>query len=212
MKQGENPARGLAQDKRRYQMTARRDAMNETRERILEATYRLWLERHYDELTLAAVAQAAGVTRQTVYRQFGTKEELLVAVGQWRAPQEDRAREVEPGDVTTAVQRVIERNEEMGDANVRALELEGRIDIIGEMLARGRRAHRAWIERVFGPSLDRVADSERDQTIMALYAATDVTVWKVLRRDFGFSRSDTEAIVSRLVQGVLSDSARKERI
>jgi len=39
---------------------------------------------------------------------------------------------------------------------------------------------------------------------MALYAATDVTIWKLLRRDFGQTRKDTEATVTLLVDGVLA--------
>jgi hypothetical protein len=38
---------------------------------------------------------------------------------------------------------------------------------------------------------------------MALYAATDVMVWKLLRRDFGRSRARTEISIVRLVEGVL---------
>ncbi len=36
---------------------------------------------------------------------------------------------------------------------------------------------------------------------MTLYAATDVTVWKLLRRDLGRSRAEAEAIIRKLVEG-----------
>lgn len=45
---------------------------------------------------------------------------------------------------------------------------------------------------------------ERDRAVLALYAATDVMVWKqLLRRDFGRSREETEAIIRQLVDGVI---------
>lgn len=190
--------------KRPYRMGTRREAVERTREQILRATYGLWLQLPYDEVTMEAVADAAGVSRQTVHRQFGSKDELIVAVAAWRGPQEDAAREVEPGDVGAAVRRLIDRNEEMGDANVRALELEGRVDAIDHMLARGRAAHRAWIEHTFDPYLPTRRGASRDRAVDALYAATDVTVWKLLRRDLGRSRSATDAVIRRMVEGVLA--------
>lgn len=187
---------------RPYRMRARREAVERTRERIFEATHDLWLDRPYDELTLDAVAERAGVTRQTVLRHFGSKDGLVLATAAWFAPAEDARRAVTPGDVAGAVARIVERNEEMGDANVRLLELEGRIDTVDELLARGRASHRVWIETTFAPLLPGDA-AERETTVLALYAATDVTVWKLLRRDLGCPAEHTGRIIATLVDGAL---------
>ena len=40
--------------------------------------------------------------------------------------------------------------------------------------------------------------------INALHAATDVYTWKLLRRDLGLSRAETERTMVGLVNGVLS--------
>ena len=45
---------------RRYRMAARMEAVGSTRERILRAAYEMWLERPYDDVTVEAVAKAAG--------------------------------------------------------------------------------------------------------------------------------------------------------
>lgn len=187
---------------RPYHMTARAEAVEQNREAILRATYQLWLERPYDELTIEAVAERAGVSRQTVHRQFGTKDELVVATAAWRGPREETERAVEPGDVAAAVERVVARYEAMGDANIRALELEGRVDAIDGMLAEGRRAHRRWVERTFGPYLPPDPGPRR-RVVDALFAATDVTLWKLLRRDLGRSAASAVAVIRHLVEGVL---------
>lgn len=191
-----------ADGRRPYRMTARREAVEQTREAILEATFDLWLQRPYDEVTVEAVAESAGVSRQTVHRQFGTKEELVVAVAEWVGPRIEAARKVEPGDVTGAVDRLVEGYETMGDANVRALELEGRVDEIDDLLAQGRASHRSWLEGVFAPHLP-ASHQQRESLVDALYAATDVMVWKLLRRDLARSRQETQATILRLVRGVL---------
>lgn len=185
-------------------MTARREAVEQTRERILAAAFDLWLGRPYDQVTLDAVAEAAEVSRQTVHRQFGSKDDLLVAVIDWRAPQEAEADDsVVPGDVAGAVAQHVSRYEQMGDAVARFLQMEGRVEAVDRLLEHGRRAHRAWLERVFHDQLRPLDPAGREQAVLALYAASDVTVWKLLRRDHGCSRPQTEAIIRRLVDGVL---------
>lgn len=189
---------------RQYRMAARMEAVGSTRERILRAAYEMWLERPYDDVTVEAVAKAAGVSRQTVVRQFGTKDDLAIAVVDWQRPTEEASRATEPGDVDGAVRRLIERYETMGDANMRVLELEGRVAAIDYLLKESRASHRGWIETAFGPLVLDRSKHQRDQTFVALYAATDVSLWKLLRRDLGQSRSDTEATVRRLIRGVLN--------
>lgn len=188
---------------RPYRMRARQEAVNETRERILEAMVDLWLERHYDEFGLGDVAERAGVSRQTVYRQFGSKDDLLVAAAEWKGPQGEAERLTAPGQVAEAIRRLVDGYELMGDANVRALELEGRVHAMDHMLKRGRAAHRTWIEHVFAPHLPPPGDAARERHILTLYAATDVMVWKLLRRDFECSRTTTERIIRDLVEGAI---------
>jgi AcrR family transcriptional regulator len=193
-----------ADRKRAYEMTARRAAVERTRERILETAYELFIALPYDEVTIDGIAEQAEVSRQTVHRQFGSKEDLVVAITDWRRPiEDDRSMQAEPGDIETAVRVQIDRYEAFGDAIVRFLELEGRIDAVDHFLEVGRDSHRAEIEHTFGPYLPSQECTERDHAVLALYAATDVMVWKLLRRDFGRSRAETETIIRSLVGGVL---------
>lgn len=185
-------------------MRARKEAVDRTRERILETMAELWLTRHYDDFTLAEVAEQAGVSRQTIHRQFGTKDELLIAMAEWKGPQGEADVVAAPGDVEDALSRLMDLYETLGDANVRALGLEGRIDAIDHLLKRGRRGHRDWIEHVFEPWLPAHGTPEREHLVMALYAATDVMQWKLLRRDFDMSVDATRQIIGRLVDGIIA--------
>jgi len=53
--------------------------VEETRERILDATVRV-MARGLASVSIPAVAQEAGVSVPTIYRHFGTKTDLLAAV------------------------------------------------------------------------------------------------------------------------------------
>jgi AcrR family transcriptional regulator len=184
-------------------MRARRESVASTRERILRAAYDQFSEQAYDQVSVESVARAAGTSRQTVIRQFGTKDQLAFAVVDWQKPREDAFRAVEPGDIDAAVTRLVDRYEEMGDANVRMLGLEGRVPAIDHLLEVSRAGHRAWIERTLLPD---GASGDLEQVVLALYAATDVTVWKLLRRDLGQTRPATESVILRLVRAVLDGS------
>jgi AcrR family transcriptional regulator len=194
-----------ARSTRPYRMTTRREAVERTRERIMQAAFELWRVQPYDDVTVDDVAALAEVSRQTVHRQFGSKDDLFAAVVDWMSPREDaRSRQPEPGDVVTAVTMLVDRYEEFGDAIVRFLDLEGRVEAVDGLLQAGRQGHRAEIEHAFGPWLDALTGAERDRAVLALYAATDVMVWKLLRRDFGRSRQDVDTIIRTLVEGVLT--------
>ncbi|WP_330350358.1 TetR/AcrR family transcriptional regulator [Streptomyces sp. NBC_00582] len=59
---------------------ARQARSRETQNRILDAGIRLLEEGGPEALTVAAVAEAAGVSVGSVYRRFGDKERLLLAI------------------------------------------------------------------------------------------------------------------------------------
>ena len=63
--------------KRRYNAAGRRAAAARRRAAIIEAATRLFLTRGYRATTMAAVAQEAGVSAETVYAVVGTKPELF---------------------------------------------------------------------------------------------------------------------------------------
>ena len=64
---------------RRYQLRKRADAMEATRRRITEAAVELHGTLGPARTTMTAVAERAGVQRQTVYRHFADEGELFGA-------------------------------------------------------------------------------------------------------------------------------------
>lgn len=192
---------------RPYQMAARANAVQRTRASILQAAYECWSEQDYDEVSLEQIAARAGVTKQTVLRVFGSKDQLAYATVDWHRPLEESQRLVEPGDVAAAVEVLVTSYERMGDANVRVLALEKRVPAIGYLLEQARKSHRGWVERVFEPFLPKRKGATYERRVMAFYAATDVTGWKLLRRDFGLNRQETAAVMLTLVSSLAEKGA-----
>jgi AcrR family transcriptional regulator len=69
---------------RRYELGKRQEALDESRVRAIEAAKALLADSSTSglpsELTMGAVAKRAGITRQTLYNQFGSRSELIEAV------------------------------------------------------------------------------------------------------------------------------------
>jgi AcrR family transcriptional regulator len=68
-----------ARPKRRYDSTQRRERAERTREQVVLAAGRVFVERGYDGATIAAIATEAGVAVETVYRSASGKAGLLAA-------------------------------------------------------------------------------------------------------------------------------------
>ncbi|HET6831942.1 MAG TPA: TetR/AcrR family transcriptional regulator [Solirubrobacterales bacterium] len=175
-----------------YRLGKRAVTRDRTRQRILEAAEDLYRKRWYDDVGLREVAADAGVALQTVVNHFGSKGGLLAAVTERVGERIDRRREeVAAGDVAGGVGVLVDEYEELGDAIVRMIALEGRVEELGPLLARGRAVHRGWVERVFATWLP-AAGRERGQRVVMLIAATDVLTWKILRREQGLTRRAAE--------------------
>ena len=184
---------------RDYRMDLRAAAADATRERILSAASEAFLERWYDDVTIAEVAKRAGVSGQTVINHFGGKDRLAAAAHERVGEQIVTLRYgPAPGDVPALVGALVEDYERTGDAIVRLLALEEKVASLRPLLARGRESHRQWAREMFlAPEL-----------LPELVVATDVYTWKLLRRDQGLSRDDTVAAMLRIVQALLERKTR----
>jgi AcrR family transcriptional regulator len=181
-------------ERRPYRQTVRAAAAAATRERILDVATGQFLARYYDEVTLAGIAKAAGVSQQTVINHFKSKEGLLQDAADRLEPERFR-REL----VDDPVAGVVADYEPSGDATIRLLALEERVPALAPFLARGRAGHRAWVVEAFAAQLPPEGDPAREQAINLHVVATDISTWKLLRRDMGLSRRQTEDAMRAMV-------------
>ena len=76
--------------KRGYRSGLRAAQAQETRRSIVEAASRLFVEHGYGATTVDAIADAAGVSRKTVFTAVGGKLELLKVALDWAVAGDDR--------------------------------------------------------------------------------------------------------------------------
>jgi AcrR family transcriptional regulator len=191
----------MSDGKRPYRMGARADSAVATGERILDAAELTFFEGDGEEPTLAEVAARSGVSVQTVLRRFGSREGLLAAAIARVAANVGTQRGAAPvGDPAGAVRNLIDHYEELGDKVIRMLEESRRSETILRLTRMGFAYHREWCKRVFAPTLEALDPPERAIRTAQLVAATDVQVWKLLRRDQRLGRERTERAMLGMVE------------
>lgn len=201
MKEEAHRAEGTG--RRPYRMTARAETARVTGERILDATDELFWAGPLDRMSLEDVASRAGVTVQTVIRRFGSKDALIAAAAARGAERIRGQRDQAPiGDIAAAVANLLDHYEAEGDLALRLLAEEKTVPGMREITEAGRLLHRRWVKRTFAPQLARYRGAKRARRMAQLVAVTDVYTWKLLRRDGGLSRAQTEHALRELINGL----------
>lgn len=191
---------GAIAGRRRYRMTARAEAVQATVDRVLSVAVERFTEEPFEDVSLDDVASRAGVATRTVIRRFGSKEALFVEAMGKAAKDAQRKRDTAPiGDVTGAVRDLVAQYERWGTNRLRMLSQEDRIQVIADNVEDGRRYHWSWVDRTFADLLVGLRGAARRRRKAALVVATDVYTWKLLRRDLGLTRAETERTIVELI-------------
>jgi AcrR family transcriptional regulator len=186
--------------KRQYRMAARAEAKAATRTRILDAAQSAAEELPAEEVTLAVVAKRAGVSVQTILRHFGSREELSLATVIHVAMQMGGDRDVEASWGTERIVGVlVDHYERHGDRVLWMLAQEHRDPRIKQLADYGRVVHGEWCEDAFAPALKGLRGARRKRLVAQLVAATDIYVWKILRRDRELSLAQAKLAIVELL-------------
>ena len=175
-----------------------------TRSRILRALVDLSTEKLTIDMVLSDIATRAGVSVQTILRHFGSRDGLFDAAVEFATADIVEERTAPIGDAGAAVHAIVRHYEVRGDWVIAMLGQELGDVRIARITELGRQTHRAWVETVFAPQLNR--DDRQQVDTDLLVVATDVYTWKLLRRDRGLDPTQTERSMLRLVEAVLSSN------
>lgn len=189
---------------RTYTLKARGEALEQTRARILACARDALFSLPFGELTLPHVATQAQVTTQTVRNHFDSKEGLLQALTEQLSKELLHARDTAaPTGSAEAAAVLAEEYEAYGRAYIRLLAAMEGSPAMTAMGERGRAEHRRWLEETFAERLPEDGE-RREHAVAALYAATDVGTWRLLRVDLGHTAQATVAVMRTLIDGALA--------
>lgn len=182
-------------------MRARAVAAEVTRRRILDVVVALLKNRFRSEIRLEGVAAGARVTVQTIINVFGGRSALLnEAMAELLRDLRAQRLRPSPGDIEAAIAALVEHYEQFGDLVNRNLAENAD----PELIEIGRTGHRQWVQRQFATQMGRLDARDRRLLVDQLVCACDVYTWKLLRRDMGRSRAETEGTILATVKAIIS--------
>lgn len=185
-------------------MTTRAESAAQTTKDIIRVIGELWLNYSIHEITLEMISEKAGVTVRTILRKYGSKEKLFEASVRTDAAGIIAIKdEAKAGNIKQAVSVLMKEYEYVGSAVIRTLAVENELPLAAKILKKGREEHTKWCARIFAAHLPKTTDKQYPILLGAFYAATDVYKWKLLRKDLGYSKEQTEEIFIRTIQGII---------
>jgi AcrR family transcriptional regulator len=186
-----------------------------SRERILAATEALILDGGFAQATVSELAERAGVSRATVFSQFGSKLGVLEALAvrcaggpTMRAIRDAVALDDPDRIVAAVVDAACDHWEQQGHIllTLKAItELEpGAIALIDEQREDQRSSMETVVRTLRGAG--RGGDLPAGQLVAALHLLTSAESFMELRRNAGLSLKATKAVLGRTAAGLVGQT------
>lgn len=176
----------------------------QTREALTHAALELFVERGYDETTLAEIAEAAGVSTRTIFAYFSGKEDILFSTVQTMLDALGQALAARPAgtDTLTALREFI-----LSSAHEKT-ELDcklGEVIAADPTLSSHKRARVAQLQEVLAASIADDLGVGPDDLRPQVAAASLTAAFEVLeRQDRGLSTVPTNEEIAAAIDPVIS--------
>jgi AcrR family transcriptional regulator len=201
---------------RSYRSARREEQLRSTRRAILDAARRLFRERGYDKTTISAIASGAAVAEPTVYKHFGSKRAVLLALVDdtinVRVPPrlETVLEQASPRGRLAALARMcVDLASAAPDVVSVTLSAGNSDPQLGEMvrqMAEGRRRSAALIARSLSMDGALRATCSEEQARDVMFALASPDLYDVLVTRFGWPESQFEAWLSETLETSLLKS------
>jgi AcrR family transcriptional regulator len=195
--------------RREYHSALREQQAEETRRRILDATVRV-IAGGLASASIPAVAREAGVSVPTVYRHFGSKEELFVALythvvyrtASARPPLPSSVDEFKPGMLMH-----FGKMDGLGDVERAAIASPANRDV--------RRASMptriAWTREIADAIVPVDSPMDRERLTRLLVVLTGMAAYRTWRDDLGCSAEETADDIDWAVRALIAAGEEESR-
>ena len=181
-----------------------------TKIKIIKAFGNLWSRHSIKDITLDMVAKEAGVTTKTILRKFKSKDGMTNESLFYLAAEIKGERTLATvGDIDEILKALLSNYEKMGEAAIRTINLESELEIARQIGAKGRALHRDWCIQMFSPYLPNEQSADYEIQLTSFIAATEIYLWKLMRKDLKLSKGQTFSIFKNLVEGLINKNGKK---
>ncbi|HWI30847.1 MAG TPA: helix-turn-helix domain-containing protein [Microbacterium sp.] len=173
--------------------------VSRTQEAILAAYAELIEELGTDDVSFRLIARRAGVGERTIFRNYATRVDLLLATASWIEsrifPRQDSQSIFDMPLTIRAVMESYDLRPELAH-------------VVAETAMRGISGaapspRRAMLEEMIDAEIPALGDDERRAIVAALAHLDSAATWVTFRREFGMSRSDIADAAAWAAEAVL---------
>ena len=174
--------------------------VNRTQEAILAAYAELIEELGTDDVSFRLIARRAGVGERTIFRNYATRVDLLLATAAWIEQQDlpapglaEHLRHARSRSARRWSRTTIDRSSRTSWPRPRCA---------GSAAPRPARA-REMLEEMIDAEVPSLGDAERRAIVSALAHLDSAATWVTFRREFGMTRSDIADAAAWAAEAVL---------
>jgi AcrR family transcriptional regulator len=173
--------------------------VNRTQEAILAAYAELIEELGTDDVSFRLIARRAGVGERTIFRNYATRVELLLATAAWIErkifPRRDAPSIFDMPLTIRAAMESYDHRPELAH-------------VVAETTMRGISGatpspRRAMLEEMIDAEISALGNAERRAIVAALAHLDSAATWVTFRREFGMTRSDIADAAAWAAEAVL---------
>jgi len=173
--------------------------VSRTQEAILAAYAELIEELGTDDVSFRLIARRAGVGERTIFRNYATRVDLLLAVAAWIErrifPRQDAPSIFDMPLTIRAAMESYDHRPELAH-------------VVAETTMRGISGatpspRRAMLEEMIDAEISALGDAERRAIVAALAHLDSAATWVTFRREFGMTRSDIADAAGWAAEAVL---------
>jgi AcrR family transcriptional regulator len=173
--------------------------VNRTQEAILAAYAELIEELGTDDVSFRLIARRAGVGERTIFRNYATRVDLLLATAAWIErkifPRRDAPSIFDMPLTIRAAMESYDHRPELAH-------------VVAETTMRGISGatpspRRAMLEEMIDAEISALGNAERRAIVAALAHLDSAATWVTFRREFGMTRSDIADAAAWAAEAVL---------
>jgi AcrR family transcriptional regulator len=194
-------------DKQAYHSPLRQEQMKRTREQILEGLIRV-MARGMVDLSIPEVAREAGVSVPTVYRYFGTKRELIEALGVYilqKLGAVNRQLPRNPEELIAGVKELSRRYEELDETMRAAAMSEFAYEARREVLP----ARLKMYEDALAPVSAKLSAADRTHLRNVVLVLCSTAMIRAFKNYLGISGEETADNIAWAIRTLCEQSERQ---
>jgi AcrR family transcriptional regulator len=194
----------MTKQKKPYSATIQMEIKTHTNQRILAAVKALTLDFWLDEITLFQIAEKANVSIQTLFRHFGSREQLIQhAVNLISADILSQHAIPDEVSVQSIVSNLIEYYDLNGLFIIRLRSQAARLAEFEDFQVGWQNSHHQWIQNSFAIYLQALTTISQNELADTLFGLTDVHFWYVYHHELRKSRQELNIIWVRILRSLL---------